>query len=192
MRIGVRSSTAVGEELTADLLLVAIGVEPSTQWLECSGLPLSAGVVVDAMCRSPVAPNCFAVGDVATTWNAAYARPLRQETWRNAENQARAVAEIICGRVTPYVEIPWMWSDQYDANIQMLGIAAQAQSSLVRGDPGGGKFCWIGLTDDVPVSAALVNCGRERRPLENLITAGRPVDRASLADWKSDLKRLCA
>ena len=183
-----------GEQcLYADLALVAIGITPRTEWLESSGLPLSSGaVVVDSCCRSPANEACYAIGDVASTWHAGYGRSLRQETWRNADNQGRAVAELLCGRTVPYVETPWMWSDQYGNNLQMLGLPQGADRFVTRGTPENGAFSLIGLRDNVVVSAALINRARDRRPLESLMVGGLRVDPDALADQQNELRGFSA
>ena len=79
----------------ADLVLAAVGIAPATAFLEGSGVALDNGVLTDAHCRNPAAPWCYAVGDVANSFNPLYGRHVRQETWRNAENQARAVAAAL-------------------------------------------------------------------------------------------------
>ena len=187
-----QTSSGIEDEVPADFVVVAIGVTPSSGWLEGSGLPVAQGVTVDAFCRSPADGSCYAVGDVASTWHTRYGRPLRQETWRNAENQARAAAEIMCGRAEPFVETPWMWSDQYDANIQMLGLAEGAETHILRGNPLAGAFCWIGMREDIPVGAALINCSRDRRALEALVSSGSRVDVTKLPDRGAPLHRLSA
>jgi 3-phenylpropionate/trans-cinnamate dioxygenase ferredoxin reductase component len=192
VRVSVRTAGTSLPELDVDLVVSAIGVSPCTHWLSGSGLPLLDGIVVDAFCRSPADSDCYAVGDVANTWHSRYGRPVRQETWRNAENQAQAVARILCGQIEPYVETPWMWSDQYDTNLQILGLPDVADAHIVRGDPLNGSFCWLGTRNGVLVSAALVNCGRERRALESMIDAGVSMDFTTLSDPHVALKRFSA
>ncbi|MDO8606455.1 MAG: FAD/NAD(P)-binding oxidoreductase [Phaeospirillum sp.] len=53
-----------GKVLQADLLLVATGVKPVTDWLAGSGVDLDRGVLVDETMRT-TAPDVWAAGDVA-------------------------------------------------------------------------------------------------------------------------------
>lgn len=53
-----------GKVLQADLLLVATGVKPVTDWLNGSGVQVDRGVLVDETMRS-TAPDIWAAGDVA-------------------------------------------------------------------------------------------------------------------------------
>jgi phenylglyoxylate dehydrogenase epsilon subunit len=61
---GCRATLADGSELEADLLLVATGVAPVTDFLEGSGIETGRGVLVDEHMRTSVA-NIWAAGDVA-------------------------------------------------------------------------------------------------------------------------------
>ncbi len=61
---GCRAALADGSELEADLLLVATGVAPVTDFLLGSGVETERGVLVDAQMRTNVA-NIWAAGDVA-------------------------------------------------------------------------------------------------------------------------------
>jgi 3-phenylpropionate/trans-cinnamate dioxygenase ferredoxin reductase component len=51
-------------KLDADLVLVAVGSTPATDWLTDSGLPLGNGVECGARCQA--APGIYAAGDVAS------------------------------------------------------------------------------------------------------------------------------
>ncbi|MEZ2742202.1 NAD(P)/FAD-dependent oxidoreductase [Paenalcaligenes hominis] len=176
---------------TADLALMAVGIDCQLDYLDGSGVEVNNGVVVDAFCRSPSMPWVYAVGDVAHTPNELVGFALRLETWRNAENQARAVAEFICNeRSEPYVEVPWMWTDQYDHNIQVIGIPNDQNQIVVRGDfhEGSGSLIW--LRDEVVVGGVLLNNARDRRPLEELVKRGLRVDLAFLQDAGCQLRTL--
>jgi phenylglyoxylate dehydrogenase epsilon subunit len=59
-----RATLADGTELEADLLLVATGVAPVTDFLEGSGVETERGVLVDEHMRTNIA-NIWAAGDVA-------------------------------------------------------------------------------------------------------------------------------
>jgi len=61
---GCRATLADGSQLDADLLLVATGVAPVTDFLAGSGIATERGVLVDAHMRTNV-PNIWAAGDVA-------------------------------------------------------------------------------------------------------------------------------
>ncbi|HEY3501765.1 MAG TPA: FAD-dependent oxidoreductase [Actinocatenispora sp.] len=114
---GVR--LADGETLPADLVVVAIGAVPVTDWLAGSGLAVDDGVVCDARCRA--AQGIYAAGDVARWYHPGLGTLLRLENRTNATEQAMAVADNILGAGRPYAPVPYMWTDQYEARIQAYG-----------------------------------------------------------------------
>ncbi|VVP94115.1 Rhodocoxin reductase [Pseudomonas fluorescens] len=191
-QVQVQGFEGVSEMLEAQQVLLAIGIDCDTGFLQEAGITCRNGVVVDASCRSPDAPWCYAVGDVANCENAFYGRLLRQETWRNAENQALAVAQQIAGIAQPYGEIPWMWTDQLGHNIQVVGLIDDADAHVWRGDLAQGKATLVLLKAQRVVAAVMVNQGKERKALEALIRDRRPVDLALLGDVSVSLKAVAA
>ncbi|WP_233857508.1 NAD(P)/FAD-dependent oxidoreductase [Paraburkholderia sp. HD33-4] len=180
-------------EVAADTILIAIGVDCAPAFLAGTGLAGRHGVDVDETCRSPHAPWLYAVGDVAHVLDRACERGgLRQETWRNAENQSLAVAQALLGRAQPYRETPWMWTDQLGNNIQVVGQPDSRDEVVLRGEPGAGACAALSVRDGRVVAGVLVNAGRERRFLEKLVASAMPVDLARLADPRTSLKELAA
>lgn len=128
-----------GEELPADVVVVAIGATPATNWLEGSGLTLDNGVVCDS--RSRAAAEIYAVGDVARFHHEQLGTLIRLENRTNATEQAAAVADNILGADRPYTPIPYFWTDQFDAKIQVHGtVPIGAEAEIVEGDPGTRRF----------------------------------------------------
>ncbi|MFK3780111.1 NAD(P)/FAD-dependent oxidoreductase [Agrobacterium sp. NPDC089420] len=142
-----------GEELPADLVVVAIGGTPATGWLEGSGLQIDNGVVCDARCRA--AEGIYAVGDVARWHHQTLGRLARFENRTNATEQAEAVAAGILGNETIYAPIPYFWTDQFDVKIQVFGvIGSDAAVEIVEGDLSTRRFV-ARYTTDGAVSAVL-------------------------------------
>ncbi|MEU9264520.1 FAD-dependent oxidoreductase [Streptomyces sp. NPDC048251] len=128
---GVRLAT--GEVLPADAVVVAIGATPATQWLADSGLELDNGVVCDSHCRAE--EGIYAVGDVARWHHEGLGRLVRLENRTNATEQAMAVAGEILGADRPYTPVPYFWTDQYDAKLQVHGfLPPDAEVDVVEGD----------------------------------------------------------
>ena len=189
-RIAVRDGDDAPRQLSADAVLVAVGIECETGFADQAGVLVDNGVVVDQYCRSLNTPWCYAVGDVACTYVPELNRHVRQETWRNAENQAVAVAEFILGRTEPFRETPWMWTDQYDHNIQVVGAPHPDDEILARGEIDTGKATLLHLRDGRVVGGVMLNQGRDRKPLEILAEGSARIDRARLADAAVPLKQV--
>jgi NADPH-dependent 2,4-dienoyl-CoA reductase/sulfur reductase-like enzyme len=123
-----------GEVLPADLVVVAVGAAPETDWLKGSGLTLDNGVVCDPSCRA--ADGVYAAGDVARWHHEALGTTLRLENRTNASEQAGAVAAAILGGTEPYAPVPYMWTDQLGVKIQVHGtLHADAEVTIADGDP---------------------------------------------------------
>ncbi|MEU9639547.1 NAD(P)/FAD-dependent oxidoreductase [Streptomyces tendae] len=111
---------ADGRVLPATRVVAAIGSMPATDWLTGSGLSLADGVVCDSRCRA--AEGIWAVGDVARFHHGGTGLPTRLENRTNATEQAQCVAADILGDGRPYTPVPYMWTDQYEAKIQVHGL----------------------------------------------------------------------
>ena len=138
-----------GETIAADVVIVGIGVSPATTWLESSGLTLRDGVVCDAHLNAGPA-TVFVAGDVLRWPNSLFAdveADMRVEHWTNAAEQgAHAATNLLAAlngtEQTPYIAVPFFWSDQFDARIQCLGRpSANAVVDVVAGNPSDGKWC---------------------------------------------------
>ncbi|MGO4616110.1 NAD(P)/FAD-dependent oxidoreductase [Nocardia sp. 2YAB30] len=133
---GVRLGT--GEELPADTVVVAIGAVPATNWLTGS-LTVDNGLVCDSRCRA--AAGIYAVGDVARWYHERLGTLIRLENRTNATEQAAAVAANILGADQAYSPIPYFWTDQFDAKIQVHGtLPADAEVSITEGNPQARRF----------------------------------------------------
>ncbi|MDX6237354.1 MAG: hypothetical protein QOG10_2169 [Kribbellaceae bacterium] len=132
-----------GSVLKADLVLIAVGSKPATSWLEDSGLPLADGVLCDPTCQS--VDGVYAAGDVARWPSARFGLSLRLEHRFNATEQAVAVARNLladeAGEARPFDPVPYFWTDQYDAKIQVYGVVPPDPRLVVtRGDPAQRRF----------------------------------------------------
>ncbi len=176
-----RVVTTAGERIPADLVVIGIGIVPNAALAEGAGLAVANGIVVDEFCRTS-APGIFAAGDVTSHFNPLYGRHIRLESWQNAQNQAIAAARVLCGEETPYAEAPWMWSDQFDAKLEVAGVPERWDDVVFRGDPEREAYMIFLLEAGRVVGIASVNQPRDMRFARRLLQTGKPVDPAALAD----------
>jgi NADPH-dependent 2,4-dienoyl-CoA reductase/sulfur reductase-like enzyme len=111
---------ADGGVVAADVVVVGIGVVPNTEWLDGSGAEVGDGVLCDETLAVVGLPGAWAAGDVARWPHARYGE-IRIEHWTNAIEQANHVAGCILGDVKPFATVPFVWSDQYEHRIQIVG-----------------------------------------------------------------------
>ena len=114
-----------GDTLPADLVLVAIGVLPNVELAASARLETADGIVVDGAMRT-ADPAVYAIGDCALHPNKHAGGPIRLESVQNAIDQARCAAANILGRPVLYTAIPWFWSEQADAKLQIAGLRGEA------------------------------------------------------------------
>ncbi|HET6510236.1 MAG TPA: FAD-dependent oxidoreductase [Baekduia sp.] len=121
-----------GARVDADVVLVALGAIPNTEWLASSGLALDerGGIVCDGTLTSVTDDDILAAGDVVS-WPhpLAAGEVVRVEHWTvAAEHGALAGRNALAdaGERTAHVAPPYFWSDQYDVKIQAVGFPARA------------------------------------------------------------------
>jgi NADPH-dependent 2,4-dienoyl-CoA reductase/sulfur reductase-like enzyme len=157
-----------GEAVEADVVVVGIGIVPTTDWLESSGLEIDNGLVVDATLHAT--DDVLAAGDVArwadTRPTASPETPtVRSEHWTSAAEQGLLAAHnLLAGRKSaePYRPLPYIWSDQYDVKIQVLGDpGAEDSVEVVDGSFESGRFVAVYGRHGKLVSA--VGFGRPRQ-----------------------------
>ncbi|MCC8935766.1 FAD-dependent oxidoreductase [Bradyrhizobium sp. Arg68] len=175
-----------GAEIAADLVLIGIGVCPSSDLASRLGLPVADGIAVDA-CGRTAAPGIFCAGDAALQWSRCHGRAIRVETWANAQNQAIAVAANMIGETRDYSDPPWFWTDQYDLNIQVAGDMRDAEH-IARGDPDSGRFSIIAMRGTELVGALSVNAAKDLAMLRRIIAANAKPQRADLESPDYDLR----
>ncbi|MBV9313093.1 MAG: FAD-dependent oxidoreductase [Pseudonocardia sp.] len=134
-----------GSIVPADLVVVGIGVSPSTEWLGDSGVQLherDRGIVCDEMLSSGL-PGVYAAGDVMHFPNPLFDGELmRLEHWTNAAEQgALAVKNALNpAEAKPSAVVPYFWSDWYGHRIQFVGVPKADEIRVVSAELGEDKF----------------------------------------------------
>ncbi|MDM0107623.1 FAD-dependent oxidoreductase [Variovorax sp. J22R24] len=185
-----------GRRHQASQLLVAIGQSPAVGLAASSGLalhPQTGGIRIDAQCRTS-ATHVFAAGDCTSQHQPLLGEELRLESWQNANEQARIAAAAMLGVPTEAAATPWFWTDQFDCNIQMVGLPRAGLRYHVRGevraDVPAPRFVLIGADGEARVRHVIaVNAGADVRPLRSLVDQGTPCDPAALTDPSIPLRQ---
>lgn len=178
-----------GSTVETPLAIVGIGIIPNSELAEEAGLAVDNGITVDDMGRTSD-PDIFAAGDVTNQPNAVLGRRVRLESWENAQNQGIAAAKAMLDAGEPYGDVPWFWSDQYDVNLQLIGMPDGWDEAVTRGDPADGEFCVFYLKDGRIDGGVAVNSGRDLRFAKRLMQAGKQVSAADLADTSIKMQAL--
>lgn len=178
----------VGTE-SFDLCVIAIGQQPNDELAKAAGIATNNGISVDRHCRTSAA-DVYAAGDCANFPYGANDRATRLESWQNAQEQAIVAARNIVGDITAYAPTPWFWTDQYDWNIQMLGMPDGTVDHWIERSGTDGKTVLMGLREGVIVHVLAINQGGELRAIRRLVEEGVTVDAGMLADPTVRLRQI--
>ncbi|GAB3522002.1 NAD(P)/FAD-dependent oxidoreductase [Phytohabitans suffuscus] len=173
-----------GTLLTADLVVVGVGVVPRTELAEQLGLACDGGIVVDEYARTSE-PSIVAAGDCTVLPHPlAGGGRVRLESMPNAIAQARVAAATLAGDPRPYTEVPWFWSDQYDLKLQIAGVAHGYDQIVVRGDPGAERFSVLYYRRGQLQAITAVNWPADYLAVRRALAGGTPLapDRAAASD----------
>lgn len=187
---GVRLSS--GELVSADMVIVGIGIVPAIEPLMSAGAQGGNGVAVDEHCRTSL-PGIFALGDCALHANPyAEGMPIRLESVQNAHDMAATVAGAITGHETAYHAVPWFWSNQYDLRLQTVGLSTGHDIEILRGSPSSRSFSIIYLKQGRVMALDCINATRDYVQGKALIECRAVIEPGHLADGKRPLKDLTA
>ncbi len=187
---GVALHLASGARLTGDLLVVGIGLVAADELAAAAGLAVGNGVLTDA-CGRTADPAIFAVGDVANAARANGTR-LRIESWENAQRGAVAAAKAALGisHDTEADGPPWFWSDQYDDNLQLLGLPDDSMQVIERQVPAKRSRLFFFCEGPRVRAVAAVNAGRDMRVVRRWIAQDSYPALDALIDPAADLNKL--
>lgn len=194
---GVSIDLASGETLSADMIVVAVGLEPEVAIASRAGLSIhsgNGGICIDEHCMTS-APDVFAAGDCSSQTHPFTGFEMRLESWQNANEQARLAAAAIAGVPTVPLSAPWFWSDQFGNNLQILGVPVAGLMYHRRGDFSSldvaSKFMLLGANEAGQILHVIaLNAGGDLRQLKPLVDNKTPCDPISFCDATVPLRPL--
>lgn len=179
-----------GQVLSADMVVVGIGIVPAVGPLIAAGASGGNGVDVDEFCRTSL-PDIYAIGDCAAHANAfAEGAVIRLESVQNANDMATTAAKDITGKGEPYHALPWFWSNQYDLKLQTAGLSIGHDATVLRGDPASRSFSVVYLRGGKVIALDCVNAMKDYVQGRKLVEAGLAITPEALANAEVPLKEL--
>ena len=154
---------ASGGSLPADVVVVGIGVRPSTSLAEKAGLRVDRGIVVDDHFETS-APGVFAAGDAARYPDFRTGQLVRIEHFVAAQRQAQTAARNMLGRREAFRAVPFFWSQHYDVALNYVGHAERWDSIDRDGSFAAGS-CRL-TYKSAGQSLAVLTLSRDRESLE--------------------------
>jgi anthranilate 1,2-dioxygenase ferredoxin reductase component len=168
--------------LEADLVVVGIGAVPNVELAADAGLDIGDGLIVDARCRTSD-PEIYAAGEV-TCRPMMHGVPRRIESWRSSGEQGTVAAQAMTDAAGVFDEIPTLWSDQFNANIQAVGFPDLGVEYELLGDPASNAWTLVSLGEDGSiVGGVAINRGRDASVLRRAVRnrAGLPFMQSRVA-----------
>ena len=170
---------ASGAELPFEIVVAGIGVIPNDDLASEAGLDVADGVLTDLQGRTSH-PDIFAAGDCARHAHRGFDGKVRFESVQSAIDQGKVVAAAIMGSDEQHAAVPWFWSDQYDAKLQVVGVVDSDTQPFLKGDPASGSFAVYHMRGTEPVAVEAVNAPHDFVMARKSVGTDRPLDAETL------------
>lgn len=147
-----------GRELTANLVVAAVGASPEAGIGPHPGV--GGPIRCDAHGRALGVDGVYALGDVSAWTDPDTGQVRAHQHWTNAVDQARVLVSTLLGEdVAPFRPTGYVWSDQFGVRFERVGVVATGLRTARR--PAGDAELTVYLdADDRIVGAAAANGGR--------------------------------
>ena len=180
-------------ELESDFIIAGIGSRPCVSIFENTNLKLDNGIVTNEFCETSI-NDVYAAGDVSNFYHPLYKEHIRLESYQHAQNHGICAGKNISGIKTEYSSIPWMWSDQFNLNLQLAGICENFDEIVKRGKDIHNGIIYFFLKNQSIKGACGIGIsgkiGRDIRISTKLSEKNVVVDKAILADESQKLNNL--
>ena len=179
--------------IETDFVIAGIGSTPSVKLFENTNLKLDNGIVTNQFCETSI-KDVYAAGDVCNFYHPFYERNMRLESYQHAQNHGICAGKNIAGVKTEYTSIPWMWSDQFNLNLQLTGICDDYDEIIARGNDINNGVIYFFLKNKIIKGACglgiVGKVGRDIRITSKLTEKNTIVDKQILSDQNQKLNKL--
>lgn len=176
-----------GEQIKADVAIVALGVTPTTPFVDGLKLYPDQSIVVDK--HFYAGHDVYAAGDVARFPDWRSNDGIRIEHFRTAEQHGRIAGQNMAGHKVAYSSVPFFWTKQVGLNIRFVGHVVNWDEIIFDGDPESQKFIAYYVKEDKVYAAAGNKRDQEMAAIEEVMRAGLmppvAVLRHEKVDWLS-------
>ena len=179
--------------IETDFIIAGIGSTPSVKLFENTNLKLDNGIATNQYCETSI-KDVYAAGDVSNFYHPLYERNIRLESYQHAQNHGICAGKNIAGVKTEYSSIPWMWSDQFNLNLQLTGICDDYDEIVERGNDINNGVIYFFLKNKIIKGACglgiVGKVGRDIRITSKLSEKNTIVDTQILSDETQKLNKL--
>jgi NADPH-dependent 2,4-dienoyl-CoA reductase/sulfur reductase-like enzyme/nitrite reductase/ring-hydroxylating ferredoxin subunit len=121
-----------GNTITTDMVIVGVGVEPVTGFMQGFDLHADGSINVDEYFQA--AEGIYAAGDVARFPYWQTGEHVRIEHWRTAEQQGRIAGQNMAGQQVTFTSVPFFWTTQFNLLFRYVGYVADWDEMITLGD----------------------------------------------------------
>lgn len=177
-----------GERLDADLVVIGIGVQPATEFLEGITLNPDASVPVDEYLRA--GDGLYAAGDIACYPDARTGTQTRIEHWRIAAQHGRVAACNMAGQTVKFAGVPVFWTAQFKFPLRYIGHAQQWDEIILDGNLEERKFLAYYVKDGRVLAIAASQRDTQMAALHELMRLGHLPEAEQLRKGPPDPLKL--
>jgi 3-phenylpropionate/trans-cinnamate dioxygenase ferredoxin reductase subunit len=179
--------------IEAEMIIGGIGSTPSIDLFNHTDLKIENGILTDKFCQTSI-KDVYAAGDVSNFYHPFYKKNIRLESYQHAQNHGIIAAKNIAGIKTEYNFIPWMWSDQFNLNLQLTGLCDDYEDVIERGNNIENGIIYFFMKNQKINGACglgfMGKVGRDISIASKLIEKNYVVDKTILIDQKQKLNIL--
>ena len=184
-----------GSKIAADLVIIGIGVELNTDYLNNIELnEKDRSVIVNQYLQTEI-ENIYAAGDLASFPYAPMAEHTRIEHWRLAAQHGRIAATNMLrqsdnGEKTQSATVnnivPFFWSGQYDLKLRYVGHAEKWDEMFLDGNLDSPEFLAFYLLDGKVMAVAGINRDKEIAAISELMRLQKMPDAATVKNRQTN------
>jgi 3-phenylpropionate/trans-cinnamate dioxygenase ferredoxin reductase subunit len=181
------------EIIHTEMVIAGIGSVPTVDLFNETDLKLKNGILTDEFNQTSI-KDVYAAGDVTNFYHPLFKNNLRLESYQHAQNHGINAGKNIAGLKTSYSTVPWMWSDQFNFNLQLTGLCDEYDEALKRGDSLENGIVYFFIKKNKIIGACGLGVsgkiGRDIRISSKLIEKNTDVDKNILLDENIKLNSL--
>ena len=179
--------------IETEMIIAGIGSLPTIDLFKDSDLEIENGILTDEYCQTSI-DDVYAAGDVSNFYHPLFQKNIRLESYQHAQNHGINAGKNIAGIKTKYRSVPWMWSDQFNLNLQLTGLCDDYDEIIERGDNLVNGIIYFFIKNEKIYGACgmglMGKVGRDIRIASKLIEKNITIDKKILSNQSEKLNVL--